>query len=114
MKTRYIKLAALPIVCSFCDSLKLDAAARFWMTLDMFGCHGFREELQGNKIHSITNILTLGHDPHHLFDSFQMWFEETVRLSEALSYSGSESLPLGNAALVSDMYSPLGCVSPTS
>ncbi len=113
-KTRYMKLAALPIVCSFCDSLKLDAAAHFWMILEMFGCSEFHEELEGNKIHLLTNILTLSHEAHYMFDSFQMWFEEMVRLSEALSYSGSQYLPLGNAALISDMFSPLGWGSHTS
>jgi len=53
--------------------------------MEMFGYPEIRQELEDDKIHGLTNILTLGQDARHLFNAFRLWLEETVRFSEVSS-----------------------------
>ena len=46
--------------------------------MEKFGYLEIRKELEGEKINSLTNILTLGLEAHHMFDTFGLWFEATV------------------------------------
>jgi len=59
------------------NQTRRDAAARFWTIMEKFGYPEIRKELEGEKINSLTNILTLGLDAHHMFDAFGLWFEAT-------------------------------------
>ena len=73
MTTRWVRLT---IVYSFCNSLELDAAATFWAIMKLFEFDEIREELAGDKIHSLTNIYSLlSHDMHFMFDTSMLWFE---------------------------------------
>jgi len=43
--------------------------------MEMFGYGEILRELNGDGIHSLTNILTLSGDAHKNFDNFMLWFE---------------------------------------
>jgi len=45
--------------------------------LRLFGNSEIREELNGNNIHRLENILTMCTDDHAYFDDLKMWFEPT-------------------------------------
>jgi hypothetical protein len=47
--------------------------------MEEFGYRQIRTELEGQNIHSLTNILTLSGTIHDQFDLLQLWLEETVR-----------------------------------
>ena len=47
-----------------------------WTVLERFGYTGLQEELEGNKIHRLDNIMTLSTDLHLLMDKMSLWFEE--------------------------------------
>ena len=36
------------------------------------------KSLNGPKVHSLYNVMTMQHDVHDWFDRLDMWFEETV------------------------------------
>ena len=54
---------------------KRDYASSVWAVMERFGQSGFRDELDGPKIHRLTNILTLDHHLHTLFDKLALWLE---------------------------------------
>ncbi|TFY55124.1 hypothetical protein EVG20_g9437 [Dentipellis fragilis] len=56
---------------------KLEYAANAWHLLETLGFPSIRTELSGEKIHSLTNILTLEPTLHTQFDGLQLWFEPT-------------------------------------
>jgi hypothetical protein len=47
--------------------------------MEKFGYSEIINELAGENIHSLSNILTLSHDIHTQFDNLNLWFEATVR-----------------------------------
>ena len=55
-------------------------AANAWHILATFGHPSIWTELNGNGIHSLTNILTLDPNLHTHFDNLDLWLEETVRI----------------------------------
>ena len=46
-----------------------------WTVMERFGQNGFRDELDGSKIHRLSNILTLDHSIHTYFDKLVLWLE---------------------------------------
>jgi hypothetical protein len=46
-----------------------------WAVMERFGQPGFRDELDGSKIHRLTNILTLEQFIHTQFDKLALWLE---------------------------------------
>jgi hypothetical protein len=46
--------------------------------MSRFGQVHALEELYGNNIHRLENIITLSHNKHALFDQLHLWFEATV------------------------------------
>jgi hypothetical protein len=54
---------------------KREYASSVWDIMERFGQSGFRDELDGPKIHRLTNILTLEHHLHTLFNKLSLWLE---------------------------------------
>jgi len=50
-----------------------------WNLLEMFG-YAKLNELNGDKIHRLENVLTLTEELHSFMDSLELWFEGTVGL----------------------------------
>ncbi len=47
-----------------------------WTVLERFGHAGLREELAGEKIHRIDNVMTLEVSAHEFRNNMDLWFEE--------------------------------------
>ena len=39
------------------------------------------ELVQSNGVHSVKNVITLAHDIHVVFDSLDVWFDQTEKVS---------------------------------
>ncbi|KAI0034999.1 hypothetical protein K488DRAFT_44190, partial [Vararia minispora EC-137] len=64
---------------------KHDYAGHVWTIIQRFGCGELRDELAGDKMHSLKNIMTLESNIHDAFDSLELWLESTASPSrEAL------------------------------
>jgi hypothetical protein len=50
-------------------------AAGIWAVMDRFGQSSFEDELDGVKIHRLSNILTLDVSLHTYFDRLNLWLE---------------------------------------
>ena len=50
-------------------------AAGIWAVMDQLGHSSFRDELDGAKIHKLSNILTLDVSLHTNFDGLDLWLE---------------------------------------
>lgn len=47
--------------------------------LAVLQCFGYdAEKVNGPKVHSLYNVMTMGKDVHDWFDRLEMWFESTV------------------------------------
>lgn len=46
----------------------------------LFGGVKVEDELNGNQIHRLENIITLGSNYHHFFGDLEIWLEPVVRL----------------------------------
>lgn len=57
---------------------KLDYASKTWQAMKTFGYPSIQTALNGNKIHSLTNILTLEYGLHLCFAKLDLWLEPTV------------------------------------
>jgi len=55
-----------------------DYGANVWTVLTYFGHPEILEQLNGAKVHSLENVMTLEQTLHGWFDNLQVWFEETV------------------------------------
>ncbi|PBK88393.1 hypothetical protein ARMGADRAFT_1084722 [Armillaria gallica] len=55
----------------------LDYPAKAWTIIKYFGHSEIQDELAGDGIHFLTNILTLGSSLNTLFDILQLWLEPT-------------------------------------
>ncbi|KAI1791662.1 hypothetical protein LXA43DRAFT_919976 [Ganoderma leucocontextum] len=51
-------------------------AARLWLILERFGYGHIHDELRGDKVHRLENVLTLDCTLHSAFGNMTMWFEE--------------------------------------
>ncbi|KAH8919308.1 hypothetical protein BT69DRAFT_1284910 [Atractiella rhizophila] len=60
------------------DEHKRNHAANAWAVMDRFGLSEIRRELEGQKIHRLSNILTLDSALHDLFDNLQLWLQPTA------------------------------------
>jgi HNH endonuclease len=38
------------------------------------------DNLNGEKVHSLFNVMTMEHNAHDLFDRLDLWFEKTVSI----------------------------------
>ncbi|KAF8327705.1 uncharacterized protein EI90DRAFT_3066603 [Cantharellus anzutake] len=56
---------------------KNDWAASVWAVMEHFGNVRVLDELNGDNIHRLENVLTLSHDIHSAFDQLKFWFEAT-------------------------------------
>ncbi|KAK7443453.1 hypothetical protein VKT23_015626 [Stygiomarasmius scandens] len=56
---------------------KCDYGANVWTVLTYFGHPEILEQLNGAKVHSLENVMTLEQTLHGWFDNLQVWFEET-------------------------------------
>ena len=56
------------------------AAENAWAIVRAFGYTNIQEDLAGQNIHSLANVLTLDHAIHNLFDLLKLWLEPTVRI----------------------------------
>lgn len=52
-----------------------DYTSSMWAVMEQFGQQGFRDELDGSKIHRLANIMTLDHFLHTQFDRLALWLE---------------------------------------
>ncbi|KAF5310811.1 hypothetical protein D9619_008045 [Psilocybe cf. subviscida] len=59
------------------DPNKRSWAASMWATMSRFGYDSLPEDLNGDKVHRLENVLTLSHVIHGFFDSLEIWFVET-------------------------------------
>ncbi|KAK0465393.1 uncharacterized protein EV420DRAFT_1637530 [Desarmillaria tabescens] len=59
------------------NPIKRDCAANAWTIIEHFGFTNVLEELQGEKIHRLENILTLEYDLRDHFDDLTLWLEPT-------------------------------------
>jgi hypothetical protein len=50
-----------------------------WAIIQRFGNISVIDELNGDSINRLENIITMAADVHGLFDTLEIWFEETVR-----------------------------------
>ncbi|OBZ66341.1 hypothetical protein A0H81_13681 [Grifola frondosa] len=56
---------------------KHEYAATVWTIMERFGGIRVREELDGVKVHSLENIITMTPYLHERFDALELWFEKT-------------------------------------
>ncbi|EPQ51994.1 hypothetical protein GLOTRDRAFT_140473 [Gloeophyllum trabeum ATCC 11539] len=61
----------------FSDNEKLEYASRVWAVLERFGYPSIKDQLLGDRIHLLDNVLTLDPTMHSEFDALQIWFEAT-------------------------------------
>ncbi|KAK0460092.1 uncharacterized protein EV420DRAFT_1747063 [Desarmillaria tabescens] len=54
-----------------------DYAANAWTIIEHFGFPKILQELEGEKIHRLENVLTLEYDLHDHFDDLTLWLEPT-------------------------------------
>jgi hypothetical protein len=75
-------------------ALQHDYAAGVWAVMNRFGQVLITEELNGNDIHRLENVITMASDKHLAFDQLKLWFEETVysRLLHSIEIA-AENLP---------------------
>lgn len=73
--------------------------------MERFGQNGFRDELDGSKIHRLSNILTLDHRLHTFFDKLTLWLEgdDVSRDETCESYS---DLQLYRRCLIPTAFAP--------
>jgi hypothetical protein len=57
----------------------LKYAAGAWAVIQRFGNVSVIDELNGEKINRLENIITMAMDVRDLFNQLLVWFEETVR-----------------------------------
>jgi len=55
-------------------------SASFLAVLKRFGYDA--EKLDGEKVHSLFNVMTMQHDVYYLFDRLELWFEATVSVTD--------------------------------
>ena len=53
-------------------------AATAWAVMMRMGGVLGHDELNGEKIHRLENVMTMRTDLHSLFDGLMLWFEATV------------------------------------
>ncbi|TFY74375.1 hypothetical protein EWM64_g9637 [Hericium alpestre] len=56
---------------------KIEYAANVWTIFNYFGCPEMLNDLAGMKVHSMANVLTMETTLHDLFDTLNLWLEET-------------------------------------
>ena len=39
------------------------------------------DDMNGENVHSLFNVMTMQYDAHNSFDRLEMWFEKTVSIS---------------------------------
>ena len=54
-------------------------SAPFLAVLKHFGYDA--EKLDGEKVHSLFNVMTMQRDVYHWFDRLELWFEATVSVT---------------------------------
>jgi hypothetical protein len=71
-KVRSFRLYVPSLICYVCQ---MDCASSLWAAMERLGQRGFRDELDGSKIHPLGNIMTLHHDLHTHFNRLALWLE---------------------------------------
>ncbi|KAI1791664.1 hypothetical protein LXA43DRAFT_1094283 [Ganoderma leucocontextum] len=79
-------------------------AARLWPILERFGYGHIHDELRGDKVHRLENVLTLSSVLHWAFGNMIMWFEEVG--DQADCYRVAVEDPKWNLALFGDFGLP--------
>jgi HNH endonuclease len=54
---------------------QVEQSRRRWNALKMFGGDCLEQELSGNDINKLTNMIALQHDAHERFGNFRLWFK---------------------------------------
>ena len=54
-------------------------AVTAWTIMKCFGGVKVEDELNGNQIHQLENIITMDSNIHTSFDNLQLWLEPLVR-----------------------------------
>ncbi|THU97195.1 hypothetical protein K435DRAFT_889686 [Dendrothele bispora CBS 962.96] len=57
---------------------KLQCAASFWTILESFGYSGISQELNGQQVHQLGNVMTHDIGLHKWMDKLVLWFEEAA------------------------------------
>jgi hypothetical protein len=57
---------------------KLDCAASFWAILEHFGYSGISQELNGDRVNQLSNVMTLDILVHDWMDKLSLWFEKAT------------------------------------
>ncbi|KAH7906958.1 hypothetical protein BJ138DRAFT_1161323 [Hygrophoropsis aurantiaca] len=70
-------------------------SAGVWAVLQRFGLEYLMDELNGDKIHRLENIITLRPDLHSLFDTLDLWLEEDQSTANRYKICFSTGMRLG-------------------
>ncbi|KAF4609789.1 hypothetical protein D9613_012070 [Agrocybe pediades] len=76
---------------------KRTQGSMLWVVLQRFGYTTLPNELEGENIHRLENIMTLRHDEHTVFTRFLLWFVATETPNEytiRTAYPGLTPRPL--------------------
>ncbi|KZP08073.1 hypothetical protein FIBSPDRAFT_840587 [Athelia psychrophila] len=70
---------------------KTHYAANVWSIVNNFGGIRLEDELNGDQIHRLSNIMTMSQSTHSMFDTLRLWFEAVPTLA---TYDICATLPL--------------------